>query len=100
MLEKYIEELNKKFLQLKEEITHLLSDANRGKYTHLQNYIFFAYKPIFSFTEAILILCENKKSNAAFEASDISARVSWPTDGNERLLCVLLYNTISKSAKL
>src|SRR3990167_1986669 len=65
MNEKYIKELNKKFLQLKQEITHLLSCVNRNGYSHLQNYIFFAHKPIFSFTEAILILCENKKSNAA-----------------------------------
>ncbi len=65
MNEKYTEELNKKFLQFKQEITHLLSDVNRSDHSHLQNYIFFAHKPIFSFTEAILILCKNKKSNAA-----------------------------------
>src|SRR3990167_3539573 len=65
MNEKYIKELNKKFLQLKQEITHLLSCVNRNGYSHLQNYIFFAHKPIFSFTEAILILCGNKKSHAA-----------------------------------
>ena len=62
---KYIEGLNKKFLQLKQEITHLLSGVNRSGHSHLQNYIFFAHKPVFSFTEAILILCEKKKSNAA-----------------------------------
>ena len=65
MNNKYIEELNKKFLQLKQEITHLLYCVNRSGHSHLQNYIFFAHKPIFSFTEAILILCGNKKSNAA-----------------------------------
>lgn len=65
MSENYIGELNKKFLQLKEEITQLLSDTNRSEYSHLQNYIFFAHKPVFSFTEAILILCKNEKSNAA-----------------------------------
>ena len=65
MNNKYTEELNKKFLQLKQEITHLLSCVNRSGHSHLQNYIFFAHKPIFSFTEAILILCGNKKSNAA-----------------------------------
>lgn len=65
MNEKYTEELNKKFLQLKQEITHLLSYVDRSGYSHLQNYIFFAHKPIFSFTEATLILCGNKKSNAA-----------------------------------
>lgn len=65
MNEKYREELNKKFLQLKQEITNLISGVDRSGHSHLQNYIFFAHKPIFSFTEAILILCENKKSNAA-----------------------------------
>src|SRR3989344_3936936 len=65
MNEKYIKELNKKFLQLKQEITHLLSAVNRSGHSHLQNYIFFAHKPVFSFTEAILILCEKEKSNAA-----------------------------------
>ena len=65
MSEEYIKELSKKFLQLKEEITHLLSGANRSGYSHLQNYIFFAHKPVFSFAEAILILRENQKSNAA-----------------------------------
>src|SRR3989344_1281311 len=65
MNNKYTEELNKKFLQLKQEITYLLSCVNRSGHSHLQNYIFFAHKPIFSFTEAILILCGNKKSNAA-----------------------------------
>lgn len=49
----------------KQEILRLLSTVNRSGYSHLQNYIFFAHKPIFSFTEAILILCENEKSNAA-----------------------------------
>ena len=65
MNNKYTEKLNKKFLQLKQEITYLLSCVNRSGHSHLQNYIFFAHKPIFSFTEAILILCGNKKSNAA-----------------------------------
>ena len=37
---KYTEELNKKFLQLKQEITHLLSNVNRNGHSHLQNYIF------------------------------------------------------------
>lgn len=65
MSAEYIEELNKKFLRLKEEIARLLSDTDRSRYSHLQNYIFFAHKPIFSFAESILILCQNKKSNAA-----------------------------------
>ena len=65
MNEKYLEKLNTRFLQLKQEITFLLSEINRSGHSHLQNYIFFAHKPIFSFAEAILILCGNKKSNAA-----------------------------------
>ncbi len=65
MSAEYIEELDKRFSQLKEEITSLLSNADRSRYSHLQNYIFFAHKPVFSFAESILILCQNKKSNAA-----------------------------------
>ena len=65
MDDKYSKELTNKFSRLKQEITHLLSVINRNGHSHLQNYIFFAHKPIFSYTEAILILCENKKSNAA-----------------------------------
>lgn len=65
MSTEHIEELNKKFSQLKEKIIHLLSNTDRSRYSRLQNYIFFAHKPVFSFAEAILILCQNKKPNAA-----------------------------------
>ncbi|MEK7133453.1 MAG: DUF5677 domain-containing protein [Patescibacteria group bacterium] len=61
----YFQKLKDAFLKLKSEIVELLRTSDKGKYTHLQNYIYFAHHPIFSFTEAILILCENKKSHAA-----------------------------------
>lgn len=61
----YIGRLKKHFLKLQKETSDLISAVDRSEYSHLQNYIFFAHKPIFSFTEAILILCKNKKSNAA-----------------------------------
>lgn len=65
MSKEYIKELSNKFSQLEKEIISLLSGANRNGYSHLQNYIFFAHKPIFSFAESILILCVKGKSNAA-----------------------------------
>lgn len=63
--EEYIKQLREKFSRLKQEVVELLDMADKSKYSHLQNYIYFAHHPIFSFTEAVLILCENKKSNAA-----------------------------------
>lgn len=33
--------------------------------SHLQNYLYFTYAPVFSYTEAIIILCNNEKFNAA-----------------------------------
>jgi len=61
----YFQKLKESFLKLKREITELLNNSKDSTYSHLQNYIYFAHHPIFSFTEAILILCENRKSNAA-----------------------------------
>lgn len=61
----YIQKLKESFFKLKREITELLSTSKNSTFSHLQNYIYFAHHPIFSFTEAILILCENRKSNAA-----------------------------------
>lgn len=65
MEKQYFQKIKEGFLRLKDEISQLLSSVDRGSYTHLQNYIYFAHYPIFSFTEAILILCENNKSHAA-----------------------------------
>src|SRR3989344_2915010 len=65
MEEQHFQKIKEGFLKLKDEISQLLSGADKGSYTHLQNYIYFAHHPIFSFTEAILTLCENKKSHAA-----------------------------------
>src|SRR3989344_4739830 len=65
MEKQHFSKLKDGFYKLKYEITQLLSGADKSAYTHLQNYVYFAHHPIFSFTESILILCENKKSNAA-----------------------------------
>src|SRR3989344_1515544 len=65
MEKQHFSKLKDGFYKLKYEITQLLSGADKSAYTHLQNYVYFAHHPIFSFTEAILILCGNKKSNAA-----------------------------------
>ncbi|MBI2109528.1 MAG: hypothetical protein HYT93_05200 [Parcubacteria group bacterium] len=61
----YFQRIKGAFIKLKGGVTELLKTSDRSTYSHLQNYIYFAHRPIFSFTEAILILCENKKSNAA-----------------------------------
>lgn len=63
--EEYLHQLKEKFLKLKQEIEQSLIKADKSKHNHLQNYIYFAHHPIFSFTESILILCENKKPNTA-----------------------------------
>ncbi|KKT57669.1 MAG: hypothetical protein UW81_C0008G0006 [Candidatus Giovannonibacteria bacterium GW2011_GWC2_44_9] len=61
----YIRKLKKKFLKLKIEIKDLLNNIDTSRHTHLQNYIYFAHHPVFSFTESIIILCENRKSHVA-----------------------------------
>jgi len=53
------------FLGLKTEINDLLGGVDTKKKSHLQNYLYFVYFPLFSFAESIIILCENKKHNTA-----------------------------------
>lgn len=65
MEDTHFQKLKDAFLKLRGEIVELLRTSDKSKYTHLQNYIYIAHHPIFSFTEAILILTENKKSHAA-----------------------------------
>ena len=65
MEDTHLQKLKGAFLRLRSEIVELLRASDKSKYTHLQNYIYYAHHPIFSFTEAILILCEKKKSHAA-----------------------------------
>jgi len=57
--------LGEKFYKLKEKINFLLNQDDPSKYSHLQKYLYFAHHPIFSFTESIIILCENGKSRIA-----------------------------------
>lgn len=53
------------FLKLKEETISLINQVDTSKNNHIQNYIYFACYPIFSFTESVIILCKNSKSNVA-----------------------------------
>jgi hypothetical protein len=53
------------FTKLKAEILDFLSDIDRSKYTYIQNYIYFAHYPIFSFTESVIILCDKGKPKVA-----------------------------------
>ncbi len=57
--------LKQKFLPLTLELTELLIATDREGFSHLQNYIYFAHRAIFNFTESILFLCENGKPNVA-----------------------------------
>ena len=53
------------FLQLKSEVNFHIRKINTKENTHLQNYLYFIHYPLFSFTESIIILCENNKSHVA-----------------------------------
>ncbi|MBU1558129.1 hypothetical protein KKC45_04165 [Patescibacteria group bacterium] len=57
--------LKKEFLKLKKEIENLIEDIDTSKNSHLQNYFYFISYPLFSVTESVIILCENKKTNSA-----------------------------------
>jgi hypothetical protein len=57
-------ELLEDFKLFKSELDLRLKDYP-CKGSHLQNYLYFTYAPVFNYTEAIIILCENKKNNAA-----------------------------------
>ena len=58
-------EIKTEFADLKAKISELLSKLDRSKFTHLQNYIYFAHYPVFSFTDSIIILCEKGKPKVA-----------------------------------
>lgn len=53
-----------KFYLLNRYLDRLLKDYN-GRGTHLQNYLYFVYIPVFNYTKAIMILCSCGKYNAA-----------------------------------
>jgi len=51
--------LKKQFLSLKKEIG-ILIEKDKANYGYLQNYLYFFYAPLFTYTESIILLCENK----------------------------------------
>lgn len=59
------EVLKEEFHKLKSGVSSLLELEDTGRYNHLQNYLYFTHYPLFSFTESIIILCENGKFNSA-----------------------------------
>ena len=58
-------ELKIEFTRLKTEVVDLLENVDRSEYSYLQNYIYFAHYPIFSFTESVIILCDKGKPKVA-----------------------------------
>lgn len=52
------------FYSLKKEIDSNLNHKLTNQ-THIQNYLYFTVAPVFNYTEAIIILCKEKKFNAA-----------------------------------
>lgn len=57
--------LKNDFLQFKIEMSILIDKADTSKYTHLQNYLYFVYFPLFSYAESIIILSESGKFHSA-----------------------------------
>lgn len=54
----------KRFYLLNRQLDSLLQNYHcQG--THLQNYLYFTYRPVFNYTKAIIILCSFGKYNAA-----------------------------------
>lgn len=43
----------------------LILEHYQCKGSHLQNYLYFAYAPVFNYTKAIIILCDSRMFNAA-----------------------------------
>ncbi len=60
-----IENLKIDFLKLKVDIDTLMENIDIVNQTHLQNYIYFLYFPLFSYAESVLILCESGKNHSA-----------------------------------
>jgi hypothetical protein len=53
--------LKEEFLKLKTEVDPRIKDVNVKDKNHLQNYLYFACYPLFSFVESIVILCDHGK---------------------------------------
>ncbi|MBI2047564.1 MAG: hypothetical protein HYW90_00605 [Candidatus Sungbacteria bacterium] len=64
MLKSKNEEVVKEFYALKKQLDLLLEDR-QNTWGYLQNYLYFTYIPVFNYTEAIIILCNSGKYNAA-----------------------------------
>jgi hypothetical protein len=62
---KNLEKLKDEFFNLKTEINDLFGLEDRSGYSYLQNYIYYAHYPIFSFTESVIILIDKGKSHVA-----------------------------------
>lgn len=60
-----MENLVHEFNQLKVQIISLLEGQHTSRFTHIQRYILFFSHPLFSFTDSIIILCQNGKYNSA-----------------------------------
>ncbi len=58
-------EIKEEFLRLKNWIYSNLECVDRSKYSYIQNYIYFAHYPIFSFAESVIMLCEKGKPKVA-----------------------------------
>ncbi|MCX6735863.1 MAG: DUF5677 domain-containing protein [Candidatus Parcubacteria bacterium] len=57
--------LKEEFLKLKNEVEPYIQNGRVKDKSHLQSYLYFAYYPLFSFVESILILCESGKFRSA-----------------------------------
>lgn len=57
--------LKEEFLKLKSEVEPYIKNGGTRDKSHLQNYLYFACYPLFSFVESIVILSENGKFLAA-----------------------------------
>ena len=57
--------IKEEFLKLKSEICLHIDKVDTSKNSHLQNYLYFVNYPLFSFTESVIILCENNQCHSA-----------------------------------
>ncbi|MFZ2886585.1 MAG: DUF5677 domain-containing protein [Minisyncoccia bacterium] len=60
-----MEILIREFNQLKAEMIACLEATSTSGFSHIQHYILFFSHPLFSFTDSIVILCQNGKFNSA-----------------------------------
>lgn len=53
------------FYTLRSEIDVLINKVKSGEHSYYQNYLYFTYAPVSSYTDAVIILCSKQKYNAA-----------------------------------